>query len=109
MHPKSSYLPAVDNSHRMPDTPKPIVSALIVSHNTKDLLLQCMHALFPSADVPVEAVVVDNDSSDGSAAAVTTETPEATALIQEQNLVFGHAATVGLDSCPGLSIARINP
>ncbi len=93
----------------MPDSPKPIVSALIVSHNTKDLLLQCMHALFASADVPVEAVVVDNDSSDGSAAAVTTEYPQATVLIQEQNLGFGRAANVGLERCTGRFILLINP
>src|SRR6266567_28504 len=76
----------------MPDSPKPVVSALIVSHNAKDLLLQCMQALFASADVPVEAVVVDNDSSDGSAAAVTAEYPKATVLIQAKNLGFGRAA-----------------
>jgi len=67
----------------MPDAPKPIVSALIVSHNVKDLLLQCMQALLASAEVPIEVVVVDNDSSDGSAAAVTAEFPKATVLIQE--------------------------
>src|SRR6266851_2033468 len=49
---EASKCPGVDNSQRMPDSPKPIVSALIVSHNTKDLLLQCMHALFASADGP---------------------------------------------------------
>src|SRR5258708_9964267 len=70
----------------MPDSPKPIVSALIVSHNTKDLLLQCMHALFASADVPVEAVVVDNDSSDGSAPAAAPENPQAAGPTPEPNL-----------------------
>ncbi len=93
----------------MPDTPKPIVSALIVSNNTKDLLLQCMHALFASADVPLEAVVVDNDSSDGSAAAVTADFPQATVLIQERNLGFGRAANVGLERCTGRFILLINP
>src|SRR4029077_16802332 len=107
----------------MPDTPKPIVSALIVSNNAKDLLLQCMHALFASADVPVGpggvgnastggqaragapefpgAVVVDNASRDGAAAAVTAEFPQATVLIQERNLGFGRAANVGLERCTG--------
>ena len=75
----------------MPGAPKPVVSALIVSHNAKDLLLRCLQALFASADVPVEAVLVDNDSSDGSAAAVTADF-NATVLIQERNLGFGRAA-----------------
>src|SRR5260370_29446544 len=89
---EASTCSGVDNSQRMPDSPKPIVSALIVSHNTKDLLLQCMHALFASADVPVEALVVDNDSSVGSAAAVTGEYPQATVLIQQQELAVRRAA-----------------
>jgi len=55
----------------MPDQAKPIVSALVVSYNAKDLLLQCLHAFYSSADIPAEAVVVDNDSSDGSAAAAS--------------------------------------
>src|SRR5260370_15558052 len=65
---EASKCPGVDNSQRMPDSPKPIVSALIVSHNTKELLLQCMHALFATADVPVEAGVVGKDCGGGSAA-----------------------------------------
>ena len=66
----------------MPEPAKPIVSALIVNRNAKDELLQCLKSFFASADVPVEAVVVDNDSSDGSAAAVTDEFPQATVLVQ---------------------------
>src|SRR5690349_13218643 len=69
--------PDSDNSIRMPDQAKPIVSALVVSHNAKDQLLQSLHAFFASADVPVEAIVVDNASTDGSAAAVTDEFPQA--------------------------------
>jgi GT2 family glycosyltransferase len=85
----------------MPEQAKPLVSALVVSHNSKDLLLQCLHAFFTSADVPVEAVVVDNNSSDGSAAAVTDEYPQATVLVQPKNLGYGRAANLGLERCQG--------
>src|SRR5258708_22835079 len=85
----------------MPDQAKPLVSALVVSHDSKELLLQCLHAFFTSADVPVEAVVVDNDSSDGSAAAVTDEFPQATVLVQPKNLGYGSAANLGLERCQG--------
>jgi GT2 family glycosyltransferase len=93
----------------MPDSPKPVVSALIVSHNAKDLLLQCVQAVVASADVPVEVVVVDNDSSDGSAAAIAAEYPQATVLIQERDLGFGRAANVGLERCTGRFILLLNP
>src|SRR5260370_29350501 len=85
----------------MPDQAKPLVSALVVSYNAKDQLLQCLHTFFASADIPVEAVVVDNDSSDGSAAAVTDEFPQATVLVQPKNLGYGRAANLGLERCQG--------
>ncbi|HEV2140977.1 MAG TPA: glycosyltransferase [Candidatus Dormibacteraeota bacterium] len=93
----------------MPESGKPLVTALIVSHNAKDDLLQCLKALFASADVPVEAVVVDNDSSDGSAAAVTDEFPQATVLVQAKNLGYGRAANVGLERCQGRFVLLLSP
>src|SRR5581483_4421103 len=63
---------------------KPLVSALIVSYNVKALLLKCLEALYAHADVPIEAVVVDNASTDGSAAAVATDFPDAVVLQQCQ-------------------------
>jgi GT2 family glycosyltransferase len=93
----------------MPDQAKPIVSALVVSNNAKDQLLQCLHAFFASADVPVEAVVVDNDSSDGSAAAVTDEFPQATVLVQPKNRGYARAANEGLERCNGRFVLLLSP
>jgi GT2 family glycosyltransferase len=93
----------------MPDSSKPLVTALVVSRNSKDALLQCLSAFFASADVPVDAVVVDNDSSDGSPAAVTDEFPHATVLVQSKNLGYGRAANVGLDRCQGRFILLLSP
>ena len=85
----------------MPEPNKPIVSALVVTRNAKDDVLQCLKAFFASADVPVEAVVVDNDSADGTPAAVTDEFPQATVLVQSKNLGYGRAANLGLERCQG--------
>jgi GT2 family glycosyltransferase len=93
----------------MPEPAKPLVSALVVSHNSKDRLLQCLQAFFTSADLPVEAVVVDNDSSDGSAAAVTDEFPQATVLAQPKNLGYGRAANIGLERCQGRFVLLLSP
>ncbi len=93
----------------MPDASKPIVSALVVSRNSKEELLQCLKAFFASADVPVEAVVVDNDSSDGSPAAVTDEFPQATVLVQSKNLGYGRAANLGLERCQGRFVLLLSP
>ena len=93
----------------MPESGKTIVSALIVSRNSKDELLECLQAFFASADVPVEAVVVDNDSSDGSPAAVTDEFPQATVLVQAKNLGYGRAANIGLERCQGRFVLLLSP
>jgi GT2 family glycosyltransferase len=93
----------------MPEPGKPLVSALVVSHDSKDELLQCLKAFFASADVPVDAVVVDNDSSDGSAAAVTDEFPQATVLVQSKNLGYGRAANLGLERCQGRFVLLLSP
>ena len=89
--------------------PKPLVSALIVSYNVKALLLKSLEAFFAHADVPVEAVVVDNASTDGSAAAVATEYPQAIVIAQPRNLGFGRAGNVGLERCQGRFVLLLNP
>jgi hypothetical protein len=93
----------------MPDPNKPLVTALVVNRNSKDDLLQCLKAFFASADVPVDAVVVDNDSSDGSAAAVTDEFPQVTVLVQSKSLGYGRAANVGLERCQGRFVLLLSP
>ena len=86
-----------------------IPSALIVSYNVKGLLLKCLEAFYAHADVPVEAVVVDNASTDGSPAAVASEFPQATVLAQQRNLGFGRANNVGLERCQGRFVLLLNP
>ena len=85
------------------------MTALVVSRNSKDELLNCLKAFFASADVPVDAVVVDNDSSDGSPAAVTDEFPQATVLVQSKDLGYGRAANVGLERCQGRFVLLLSP
>ena len=93
----------------MPELAKPVVSALVVSRNAKDELLQCLKSFFASADVPVEAIVVDNNSSDGSPAAVTDVFPQATVLVQSKNLGYGRAANIGLERCQGRFVLLLSP
>ena len=93
----------------MPDSSKPLVTALVVSRNSKDELLNCLKAFFASSDVPVDAVVVDNDSSDGSPAAVADEFPQATVLVQSKDLGYGRAANVGLERCQGRFVLLLSP
>src|ERR1700674_902963 len=102
--------PGGDNLFAMPEQTKPMVSALIVSHNSKELLLECLRAFYATADVPVEAVVVDNASTDGSAAAVAAEFPKATVLVEKKkNLGYGRAANIGLERCKSRFTLLLSP
>ena len=93
----------------MPEQTKPMVSALVVSHNDKELLLQCLRAFYATSEVPVEAVIVDTGSTDGSAAAVADEFPNATVLVEQKKLGYGRAANIGLERCLGRFMLLLNP
>src|SRR5215472_14532975 len=93
----------------MPESGKPVVSGLVVNRNSKDELLRSLRTFYASADVPVEAVVVDNDSSDGSAAAVKDEFPQTTVIAESRNLGYGRAANVGLERCLGRFVLLLSP
>jgi GT2 family glycosyltransferase len=88
---------------------RPLVSALVVSYNVRASLLDALRALYASNAPSVEAVVVDNASTDGSADAVEAAFPQAKVIRLEENLGFGRANNAGLKSCEGELILLLNP
>src|SRR5215472_6304875 len=88
---------------------KPLVSAIVVSYNTRDLLLDCLRAFYACSDVPAEAVVVDNASSDHSAETVARELPYAKVIRQPANVGFGRANNAGLQVAEGRFLLLMNP
>ena len=93
----------------MSEQSNPLVSALIVSYNVKELLLQCLDALYANTDVPLEVVVVDNASADGSADAVAEHFPDVKLVRSAKNHGFGRANNVGLELCSGRFVLLLNP
>ncbi|HEX6488093.1 MAG TPA: glycosyltransferase family 2 protein [Candidatus Dormibacteraeota bacterium] len=89
--------------------PRPLVSALVVSYNVRELLLETLEALFEGADLPLEAIVVDNASKDGSADAVANRYPEAKVIRLDKNVGFGRANNMGLQRCRGRFVLLLNP
>jgi GT2 family glycosyltransferase len=68
------------------------VTAAVVSWNTRELLERCLRSLEPEARLGrLDAWVVDNGSSDGSAAAARALAPWAEVLEPGSNLGFGRA------------------
>lgn len=88
---------------------KPLISVVIVSFNVREHLLDALRALYASSDVSVEAVVVDNASSDGSADATEAQFPEATVVRNDTNLGFGKASNCGLKLSQGEFVLLLNP
>lgn len=70
------------------------VSVIIVSFNTRDLLLQCLAAIEPHHQI----IVVDNASSDGSADKVAAEYPQVLLIRNSKNRGFGSANNQGMNA-----------
>ncbi len=88
---------------------KPLVSALIVSFNVREMLLESLRALQANSDLPIETLVVDNASVDGSADAVEAEFPAVRVIRQESNIGFGAACNVGFEASSGRFVLLLNP
>lgn len=67
------------------------VAVLIVSYNTHEATIACLDALRCSEGVPLEVIVADNDSTDGSAEAIGAHHPEVELIRCGGNLGFGRA------------------
>lgn len=71
------------------------VSTVVVSFNTRDHLLRCLASLEASL-VPLEVIVVDNASGDGSADAVAERFPATRLVRNAENVGFARASNQGL-------------
>jgi GT2 family glycosyltransferase len=77
------------------------VSVIVVSYNTRERLLACLAALQARVSLPLEVIVVDNASADGSAAAVRARFPGAIVLENAANVGFARANNQGLERARG--------
>ncbi|WP_105012180.1 glycosyltransferase family 2 protein [Salinibacter sp. 10B] len=64
---------------------EPRVAAVVVTYNRKTLLRQCLEALQNQTHPVAEIIVVDNASTDGTAAMVRADFPEVTLQSLEEN------------------------
>jgi len=91
------------------------VSVVIVSWNTRELLLECLETLVRELDACAERVglaseilVVDNASEDGSAGAVKACHPEVVLLRRGENGGFAVGANAGMAHASGRVVALLN-
>jgi len=86
-----------------------MVTVVIVSFNTREILSNCLDALFRSGmGKEMEVFVVDNDSRDRSAEMVAERFPEARLIANKQNLGFAAANNQALRIAGGTYLVLLN-
>ncbi len=97
--------------------PKPLtdeflVSIVVVSWNTRELLRGCLASTLAACqhlDGPVEIIVVDNASSDGSSAMVEQEFGQVQIIANTSNPGFAAATNQGIRESHGRYVLLLNP
>ncbi len=81
--------------------PKPLVSAIVIAQNQRERTLACLQALKSTADVPLEAILVDRSSGDGSVEAVRGRFPIVKIVRRPADSSYGVAGNAGLALAEG--------
>lgn len=85
------------------------VSVIIVSWNARDYLTQCLSSLTTEAcRYPMDIIVVDNASSDGSADCIESNYPNVHLIRNTENLGFAKANNIGISVSKGKYLCFIN-
>lgn len=88
----------------------PTLSILIVSYNTRELTLDCLQSVFDQTrQVDFDVLVVDNQSADGSSAAIAEAFPQVRLLQSGKNLGFAAANNLAADMATGDYLLLLNP
>ncbi len=86
------------------------VSIIIVSFNTKELLIDCLNSLTKALkNLTNEIFVVDNDSHDGTVESVRRLFPKINLIANSQNLGFSKANNLAIKKAKGKFVLILNP
>lgn len=85
-----------------------LVSFLVVNWNGRELLSECLDAIFNQSYSPIEVVVVDNGSTDGSVEFLSRYYPDVKVVPLSRNEGFAGGNNKGLSSCRGAYLALVN-
>jgi len=86
------------------------LSIVIVSWNTRDLLLQALDSIYTAPPpFPFEVIVVDNASADGTVEAVQRAFPQVILLSNAVNMGYAKGNNQGIERARGAYILLLNP
>lgn len=85
------------------------ISVVIVNWNGMDHVLDCLRSIHgQGSSLPMEIIVVDNGSTDGSADAVAREFPSVKLIRNDENLGFARANNIGIRASRGRYVGLVN-
>jgi GT2 family glycosyltransferase len=86
------------------------ISIIIVNWNTRDCLRDCLRSVYEQTkNICFEVIVIDNTSTDGSAAMVKKEFPQTILLENSENRGFAAANNQGMAIAKGRYVLLLNP
>jgi GT2 family glycosyltransferase len=92
----------------MPDTALLDVSVIVVNHDGRAWLPQCLSAVAKQQDVTLETILVDNGSSDDSLALVRQEFPGVCVVSLDRNAGFAAGNNAGVRAARARFVALLN-
>jgi hypothetical protein len=91
--------------------PGPLVSVIVVNYNGMKVIGRCLDSLLRSSYKPLEVIVVDNDSTDGSAQYLSRKYKKSgliALVICERNLGFAAGSNLGARKAKGEYLFFLN-
>jgi GT2 family glycosyltransferase len=86
-----------------------VISVIVVSYNTREMTLACLASVYEYATGGLNLIVIDNNSSDGSADAVASRFPGVALIRLSENLGFSRANNLATQSAVGDYLLLLNP
>lgn len=88
---------------------KGLVSAVVVTWNSRNDIANCLRSIREQSYSPMESIVVDNSSRDGTADLVKGRSADVTLIRLDRNLGFAHANNIGIENSRGEYVLTVNP
>jgi GT2 family glycosyltransferase len=88
--------------------PSPLVSVVVLNWNGKEHLVECLGSVLKTAYSPVEIIVSDNGSTDGSVQSVKSSFPKVVVLENGKNIGYAGGNNSGIGVAKGEYVVTLN-
>lgn len=86
----------------------PTISVIIVTYNTGEIVLDALASVLAQS-LPVELILVDNQSSDDTVELVRDQFPDVQVIVSQTNSGFGGGNNLGFQHASGDYLVLVNP